>query len=85
MGIGARPLHPTQQPPPARGRGSDGSCADPAGPMIDNLSLFISHGLILLTCWRLLSRPDLDDEAMEDPRDGFRRATRPAAEGEPDA
>ena len=31
--------------------------------MIDNLSLLISHGLILVTCWRLLSRDDLNDEA----------------------
>ena len=30
--------------------------------MIDNLSLLISHGLILVTCWRLLSREDLNDE-----------------------
>ncbi len=53
--------------------------------MIDNLSLLISHGLILITCWRLLSRPDLDDEAIEDPRDAFRRATRPAGQGDRDA
>ena len=28
--------------------------------MIDNLSLAISHGLMLLAAWRLLSRVDLD-------------------------
>ncbi|WP_269748636.1 hypothetical protein [Sphingobium chungbukense] len=28
--------------------------------MIDALSLLISHGVILLAAWRLLSRPDLD-------------------------
>lgn len=28
--------------------------------MIDTLSLLISHGLIMLAAWRLLSRPDLD-------------------------
>ncbi|WHO39777.1 hypothetical protein PMI04_004075 [Sphingobium sp. AP49] len=28
--------------------------------MIDTLSLLISHGVILLAAWRLLSRPDLD-------------------------
>ncbi|WP_336973497.1 hypothetical protein [Sphingobium aromaticiconvertens] len=28
--------------------------------MIDSLSLLISHGLILLAAWRLLSRDDLD-------------------------
>lgn len=30
--------------------------------MIDNLSLAISHGLLFLAAWRLLSRPDLDRE-----------------------
>lgn len=28
--------------------------------MIDTLSLLVSHGVILLAAWRLLSRPDLD-------------------------
>ena len=31
--------------------------------MIDALSLLISHGVIMLTAWRLLSRADLDDES----------------------
>jgi hypothetical protein len=31
--------------------------------MIDSFSLFLSHGLVLLACWRLLSRRDLDDES----------------------
>ena len=30
--------------------------------MIDNLSLAISHGLMLLAAWRLLTRRDLDDD-----------------------
>lgn len=30
--------------------------------MIDAFSLLVSHGLILLAFWRLLSRPDLDRE-----------------------
>lgn len=30
--------------------------------MIDNLALAISHGLIALTVWKLLRRPDLDRE-----------------------
>ena len=30
--------------------------------MIDNLALALSHGLLLLAAWRLLSRPDLDDD-----------------------
>jgi hypothetical protein len=29
--------------------------------MIDNLALALSHGLLILAAWRLLSRPDLDD------------------------
>ncbi|WP_156874134.1 hypothetical protein [Sphingorhabdus lutea] len=31
--------------------------------MIDNLSILLSHGLIALAFWRLLSRDDLDVEA----------------------
>jgi hypothetical protein len=30
--------------------------------MIDAFSLLLSHGLILLACWRLLKREDLDRE-----------------------
>jgi hypothetical protein len=33
--------------------------------MIDNLSLALAHGLLLLCAWRMLSRVDLDDEAGE--------------------
>lgn len=29
--------------------------------MIDSFALALSHGLLLLAAWRLLSRPDLDD------------------------
>ncbi|MDX3901750.1 MAG: hypothetical protein QHC40_14750 [Sphingobium sp.] len=32
--------------------------------MIDMLSLLISHGLILLAAWRLLSRDDLDRDPV---------------------
>ena len=44
--------------------------------MSDNVSLAISHGLMLLAAWRLLRRVDLDrdDEA---PDQGFRRAQGP--------
>jgi len=35
--------------------------------MIDNFSLAISHGLILLAVWRLFFRPDLDDENAPEP------------------
>jgi hypothetical protein len=30
--------------------------------MIDWLSLLLSHGLLLIAIWRLLHRPDLDDD-----------------------
>lgn len=32
------------------------------GPVIDNFSLGLTHGLLLLLAWRLLSRADLDRE-----------------------
>jgi hypothetical protein len=35
--------------------------------MIDNLALALSHGLMMLTAFLLLKRPDLDREAS--PRD----------------
>ncbi|WP_170303933.1 hypothetical protein [Sphingosinicella humi] len=30
--------------------------------MIDHFALALTHGLMLLAAWRLLSRPDLDDD-----------------------
>jgi hypothetical protein len=30
--------------------------------MIDNFALAVSHGLILLAAWRLIQRPDLDND-----------------------
>jgi hypothetical protein len=30
--------------------------------MIDNFSLALTHGLLLLVAWRLLSRADLDED-----------------------
>jgi len=33
--------------------------------MIDLFSLGLSHGLMLLAAWRLLSRPDLEDDAAK--------------------
>ena len=52
--------------------------------MIDNFSLLVSHGLLALLFWRLLSRPDLDKEppagapkaedgGASEPRPGWRR------------
>jgi hypothetical protein len=35
--------------------------------MIDNFALAITHGLMLLAAWRLLSRPDLDDDGLAPP------------------
>jgi hypothetical protein len=40
--------------------------------MIDNFSLALTHGLMLLAAWRLLSRPGLDDDDAR-PEDGGRR------------
>jgi hypothetical protein len=37
--------------------------------MIDNFALGVSHLLILLAFWRLLSRPDLDRETNATPAD----------------
>ena len=35
--------------------------------MIDNLGLALSHGLIILAAWRLLWRPDLNDDSASPP------------------
>jgi hypothetical protein len=43
--------------------------------MIDLFSLGLSHGLMLLAAWRLLSRADLDTEGGE-PGFGFRLSLR---------
>jgi hypothetical protein len=32
--------------------------------MIDSFSLALTHGLLLLVAWRLLSRPDLDEDPL---------------------
>ena len=42
--------------------------------MIDNFALAISHGLLILTVWRLLRRPDLDKEPGPRDRQGPRGA-----------
>ena len=31
--------------------------------MIDNFALALSHGLLMLAAWRLLSRADLEDDS----------------------
>ena len=35
--------------------------------MIDNFALGLSHGLLLLAAWRLMFRPDLDDDRIAAP------------------
>ena len=35
--------------------------------MIDNFALALTHGLMLLAAWRLLSRAGLNDEAKDNP------------------
>ena len=35
--------------------------------MIDNFVLALTHGLMLLAAWRLLSRPDLNDPSAPPP------------------
>ena len=35
--------------------------------MIDNFALFLSHGLLILVAWRLLFRPDLEDDSIPAP------------------
>jgi hypothetical protein len=41
--------------------------------MIDNFALALSHGLLLLAAWRLLSRNDLDvDGVQHEPKPGKR-------------
>lgn len=53
--------------------------------MIDNFALGLSHGLMILAAWRLLSRPDLDDDdASRTPGPGrwsFGRARREEQDG----
>ena len=53
--------------------------------MIDNLAIAVTHGLMLLAAWRLLSRADLDDDAA--PREGRKGWLNPGrkAEGSDDA
>lgn len=43
--------------------------------MIDNFSLGLTHGLMLLAAWYLLRRPDLDREAgpRDTPAEGPRK------------
>ncbi|WP_139198074.1 hypothetical protein [Sphingomonas gellani] len=53
-------------PPYGVGHGPAGSA------MIDNLTILLTHGLMLIAAWRVLRRPDLDREGPAIRR-GFRR------------
>lgn len=35
--------------------------------MIDNLTIVLTHGLMLIAVWKLLKSPELDDESILDP------------------
>jgi hypothetical protein len=41
--------------------------------MIDNFALALSHGLMFLAAWRLLTRRDLDDDSVSPPDPGAKR------------
>lgn len=41
--------------------------------MIDTLGLALSHGLIMLAVWRMLWRPDLNDDSIAPPAPGEAR------------
>lgn len=44
--------------------------------MIDDFGILLSHGLMLLAAWRLLSRPDLNDPAAPPPEPAPAKARR---------
>ncbi|HST35146.1 MAG TPA: hypothetical protein VLK25_00750 [Allosphingosinicella sp.] len=49
--------------------------------MIDNFALGLTHGLMLLAAWRMLSRPDLeDDEAPRDAAKSWFQRRKPAGD-----
>lgn len=48
--------------------------------MIDMFSLALSHGLLLIIAWRLVFRPDLDDDDAEGTRQKTDFLDRPVTE-----
>jgi hypothetical protein len=45
--------------------------------MIDNFSILLTHGLMLLCAWRIFNRPDLDrEDGATPPRRGFKKRKR---------
>jgi hypothetical protein len=58
-----------------------GDGKEDARRMIDNFALALSHGLLILAAWRLISRADLDDDRAAPgpaPRTPFGKAKRRA-------
>ncbi|WP_198351228.1 hypothetical protein [Flavisphingomonas formosensis] len=45
--------------------------------MIDTLSLAITHALLLIAAWRLIHRPDLNDDDAEPIERGFVKREQP--------
>ena len=68
------PVRQPKQDGASTGLGRTDGFGDRARTMIDNFSLAISHGLMLLAAWFLIKRPDLDAEAS--PHDDQPRAKR---------
>lgn len=52
--------------------------------MIDNFSLLLTHGLLLIMAWRLLQRRDLDDDTAS-PDDRGPQGFAPAKKDTPGA
>tara|TARA_R110000824_G_scaffold279485_1_gene467687 strand:- start:213 stop:389 length:177 start_codon:yes stop_codon:yes gene_type:complete len=51
------------------------------GQMVDNFSIALTHGLLLIAAWRLMHRDDLDVEEPPEPDpepDGFSKQSHPA-------
>jgi hypothetical protein len=54
--------------------------------MIDNFSLVLTHGLLLLVAWRLLSRSDLEEDPAPGTEPAVPKSRRWAlGKGRPDA
>lgn len=52
--------------------------------MIDNFALALTHALMLIAAWRLLWRPDLDDDCAAPPPPQKRQGRWPARPGTAD-
>ncbi len=50
--------------------------------MIDSFGLAVSHGLIMIAVWRLMRRPDLNDDSVAPPPPGASLWSRWKASGD---